>query len=101
MVLLCVEKWILGISENSRKIQENPRTRSFHEPEVGPEGSHRGSKRPAGAAPPLAAPTGRLEDSPSSGALPRLLFILVMGKPQNRSRFSSFRREAAAATLCS
>src|ERR1041385_7336815 len=42
------------------KFTENPRTRSFHQPEVGARGGHRGPRRLAGVAPPLAAPGGRL-----------------------------------------
>src|ERR1041385_6865308 len=42
------------------KFTENPRTRSFHQPEVGPEGGHKGPRRLASADPPLAAPRGRL-----------------------------------------
>src|SRR3954465_14235887 len=82
------------------KITENPRTRRDPEPEVGPEDSQ-------GAPGALLArphPWPRREAAwvgpPHSGALPRPLFIPVERKPQNRSRFPSFRR-GAATTLCS
>src|ERR1041385_7827759 len=47
-----------------RKIPENPRTRRRKEPEVGPEGSPGGPRRPPGAARGGAAPSGRLGCSP-------------------------------------
>src|ERR1041385_6280677 len=43
-----------------RKIPENPRTRRSQEPEVGPEGSPGGPRRPSGAARGGAEPSRRL-----------------------------------------
>src|ERR1041385_872513 len=81
MVLLCAEKWIFG---HLRKFPE--KYQKIHAPE-GARSQKGGPKRPAGAARGGAAPSGRLGASPSSGALPRLLFIPVTEKPRNRSRF--------------
>src|SRR3954464_525169 len=36
-----------------KKYIKNQRSRTFQDPEGGPEGAHRGSRRPAGAPPPL------------------------------------------------
>src|SRR3954463_2869598 len=47
-----------------RKIPENPRTRRSQVPEVGPEGSPGGPRRPPGSARGGAAPSGRLGASP-------------------------------------
>ena len=79
---------------------KNPRTESFHEPEVGPDGGQRGPKHPAGVAPHLSPPGAAWRTPPSFGALSRPLFIPVTQKPRNISRFPSFRR-GAADTLCS
>ena len=100
MVYLCAGKWIFRrpkkFSENTRKSThpEEPNARSGTRGELwGPQAPPwRGqgwgrALRPPGLLPP-------------SGALPTLLFIPVTRKPQNRSRFPSFRR-GAAATLCS
>src|ERR1041385_6813514 len=61
MVYLCAGKWIF---RRSRKFPENPRTRRSQKPEVGPEGSPGGPRRPPGTARGGAAPSGRLGASP-------------------------------------
>src|ERR1041385_6232598 len=47
-----------------RKLPENPHTRRSQKPEVGPEGSPGGPRRPPGVARGGAAPSGRLGASP-------------------------------------
>ena len=101
MVLLCAGKWIFRYL---RKFREN--SQKIHALEAST--SQKWGQRGATGAPstwlarphPWSRRGPAWEASTSSRALPRLLFILVTGKPQNRSRFSSFRR-GAAATLCS
>src|SRR4051812_25848337 len=101
MVYLCAGKWIF---RRPRKFPEN--SQKMHAPEGAR--SQKWDQRRALGAPgaPLARPgvgprhLASWVAPPSSGALPILLFIPVTRKPQNRSRFPSFRR-GAAATLCS
>ena len=101
MVLLCAGKWIFRclrkFQEKSQKIHapEGPLCQKWCQrgPEAPQASCWRGPTPGRSGRPPGGAPT-------SSGALPRLLFIPVARKPQNRSRFSNSRR-GAAATLCS
>src|ERR1041385_1906222 len=95
------ENGFLVVPENSQKITR----KSTHPKEPGARSGTRGETW-GPQAPPLAWPGVRPRPlaawaaPPSSGALPRLLFIPVTRKPQNKSRFPSFRR-GASATLCS
>ena len=101
MVYLCAGKRIFRYL---RKFQE--KSQKIHAP-GGPLCQKRGQRAARGAPGALLArphPWRRQEAAwegpPPSDALPWLLFIPVARKPQKRSRFSSFRR-GAAATLCS
>src|ERR1041385_4288949 len=90
MVLLCAGKWIFG---RLRKFQEKYQKINTPEGARSQKWDQRGARGDPGVGPhPLAA----WGPPPSSGALPGLLFIPVTRKPQNRSRFPSFRRGAAA-----
>src|SRR4051812_34105627 len=97
----CVqENGFLGVSENSRKNHRKSTHPKDQYTRSGARGQPRGPRRLAGAAPPLAAPGGRLGGS-SPLWCPTLPPIYSRArKPQNRSCFPNSRR-GAAATLCS
>src|SRR3954470_24940056 len=91
----------LGTLEKSQKIYiKNQRSRSFIEARGGPLRSQGAPRRVSGAAQALAAPGTLLGGSHTPGCSTLALFIPLMWKPQNRSRFSDLRR-GSAATLCS
>src|SRR4051812_1039568 len=101
MVLLCAGK---SIFRYLGKFQEN--SGKIHAPEASTSqkwGQREATGDPGALLarpPPWPGQEAAWGPPPSSGALPRLVFIPVMGKPQNRSRFLSFHR-GASATLCS
>ena len=83
------------------KIQEKSAYRELPEkPKQGQRGAWGGPGGHPARPHPWPRQEAAWEGPPPSGALPWLLFIPVARKPQMRSRFSSFRR-GAAATLCS
>ena len=75
-------KVLQKFQKNQNKNQQNG---SFRNPEGGPGGPHLAPRRPGGAAPPLAAPPGRL-GTPGGPWLPPLAYITSSSqKPSRRT----------------
>src|ERR1041385_6918000 len=87
----------LDVPENSQKIHAPEGARSQKWDQRGAQGAAGAPLARPGVGP---RPLATWGPPPSSGALRGILFIPVMRKPQNRSRFPNSRR-GAAATLCS